>query len=93
LAVRILTICGAGVGTSEILRVSAGRALQRLGIEAEVVATDVGHVQELAPDVQVILATSEHVANLGRSYAQIIVIDNILDQDELTEKLEAALGD
>ena len=93
MAVQILPICGAGVGTSEILRVSAARALQRLGIEAEITATDVAHVQELAGDVQVILATSEHVANLGRSYAQIIVIDNILDQDELTEKLEAALGD
>ena len=93
MAVHILTICGAGVGTSEILRVSAGRALQRLGIDAEITATDVEHVQELAADAQVILATSEHVASIGRSYAQIIVIDNILDQDELTTKLEAALGD
>ena len=91
MAVTILTICGAGVGTSEILRVSAQRALQRLGIEANITATDVDHVQQLAADAQVILATSEHVASLGRSYAQIIVIDNILDQDELTEKLSAAL--
>lgn len=93
MAVRILTICGAGVGTSEILRVSAGRALQRLGIDADITATDVDHVQELAGDAQVILATAEHVAHLGHSYAQIIVIDNILDQEELTAKLSAALED
>jgi PTS system ascorbate-specific IIB component len=89
--IKILTICGAGVGTSEILRVAAQRVLTRLGIEAEVTATDVEHVQELAEDVQVILATPEHVKHLGRNYAQVIVIQNILDQDELTAKLADAL--
>ncbi|HEY0374007.1 MAG TPA: PTS sugar transporter subunit IIB [Amnibacterium sp.] len=93
MAVRILTICGAGVGTSEILRVSASRALARLGIDAEIVATDVDHVQELADDAQVILATPEHVKHIGRTYAQVIVIQNILDQEELTEKLGDALGE
>ncbi|MCU1473882.1 PTS sugar transporter subunit IIB [Amnibacterium sp.] len=93
MTVKILTICGAGVGTSEILRVSASRALGRLGIDAEVVATDVDHVHELAEDVQVILATPEHVKHIGRTYAQVIVIQNILDQEELTEKLGDALGE
>jgi PTS system ascorbate-specific IIB component len=91
--VRILTICGAGVGTSEILRVSATRALARLGIDAEVVATDVEHVQELQEDAQVILATPEHVKHVGRTYAQVIVVQNILDQEELSAKLNDALGD
>ena len=93
MAVTILTICGAGVGTSEILRVSASRALKRLGIDAHIVATDVDHVQELAQDAQVILATPEHVKHLGRTYAQVLVVQNILDQEELTEKLGDALGD
>jgi PTS system ascorbate-specific IIB component len=89
--VQILTVCGAGIGTSEILRVTATRALQRLGIEATVTATDAEHVHELGADVQVILATSEKVAAIGRTYAQIIVIDNILDQSEVEEKLADAL--
>ena len=91
MAVRILTLCGAGVGTSEILRVSAGRALARLGIAADVVATDVEHVQQLAEDAQVILTSAEHRAAIGRTYAQVVVIDNILDQTELEEKLADAL--
>jgi PTS system ascorbate-specific IIB component len=89
--VRILTVCGAGVGTSEILRVTVNRALGRLGMEAEVVATDAEHVHELGEDAQVILATKEHVAAIGRTYAQIIVIDNILDQAEVEAKLADAL--
>jgi PTS system ascorbate-specific IIB component len=89
--VQILTVCGAGIGTSEILRVTAQRALQRLGIEASVTATDAEHVQELGEDVQVILATSEKVAAIGRTYAQVIVIENILDQAEVEAKLADAL--
>ena len=89
--VKILTICGAGVGTSEILRVSANRALARLGITADVVATDVEHVQQLSQDAQVILASPEHAKHVGSTYAQVIVIENILDQEELEAKLADAL--
>ena len=91
MAVQILTVCGAGIGTSEILRVTASRALQRLGIDASVTATDAEHVHELGEDVQVILATAENVTAIGRTYAQIIVIDNILDQAEVEAKLADAL--
>ena len=90
--VEILTVCGAGVGTSAILKVSVERALQRLGIDARVTATDSQHVAGLADDVQVILATAEHVAAIGRTYAQVIVVENLLDQEELTTKLDRALG-
>jgi PTS system ascorbate-specific IIB component len=79
------------VGTSEILRVTATRALARLGLEADVVATDAQHVHEEGEDAQVILATKEHVATIGRTYAQVIVIDNILDQAEVEAKLADAL--
>lgn len=91
MVVQILTVCGAGIGTSEILRVTAQRALQRLGIDAQVTATDADHVHELGEDVQVILATSEKVAAIGRTFAQVIVIDNILDLAEVEAKLADAL--
>jgi PTS system ascorbate-specific IIB component len=89
--VQILAVCGAGIGTSEILRVTATRALQRLGIDANVTATDAEHVHAVGEDAQVILATSEKVAAIGRTYAQVIVIDNILDQMEVEQKLADAL--
>ncbi|WP_375405228.1 PTS sugar transporter subunit IIB [uncultured Amnibacterium sp.] len=91
MVVQILTVCGAGIGTSEILRVTAQRALLRLGIDAQVTATDADHVHELGEDVQVILATSEKVAGIGRTFAQVIVIDNILDLAEVEAKLADAL--
>lgn len=89
---KIVAICGAGIGTSAILKVSAERALQRLGLEADVSATDVASVVADADDAQIILTTAEHVGAIGSTYADVIVVDNILDQEELTAKLEHALA-
>jgi PTS system ascorbate-specific IIB component len=89
---KIVAICGAGVGTSAILKVNAERALERLDLDAEVTATDVASVQAVAADAQVILTSSELVGAIGKTNADVIVIDNYFDVDELTTKLEVALG-
>ena len=89
---KIVTICGAGIGSSGILKVNAERVLRRLDIEAEVVAADVASLALVATDAQVILTSSEFVEAIGTTFADVIVIDNYFDTDELTAKLEAALG-
>jgi len=89
---KIVTICGAGIGTSGILKVNAERALERLGIEADITATDVGSVGVVAADAQVILTSPELVERIGKTNADVIVIENYFDVDELAAKLEIALG-
>ncbi len=89
---KIVTICGAGIGTSGILKVNAERALQRLGLAATVVAADIGSVARVAADAQVILTSAEFVEAIGPTRADVIVIENYFDGDELAGKLEAALG-
>ncbi len=89
---KIVAICGAGIGTSAILKVSAERALQKLGFEADVTATDVRSLARDAADAQIILTTPDHVDDIGRTFADVIVVENILDQEELSAKLEQALG-
>jgi PTS system ascorbate-specific IIB component len=90
--VKIVTICGAGLGSSGILKVNAERVLARLEIEADVVAADVASVREVADDAQVILTSAEFVDAIGPTFADVVVIVNHFDQQELTEKLERALG-
>ena len=89
---KIVALCGAGIGTSGILKVSAERALQRLGYDADVIATDVASIEREGDDAQIILTSAEHVEAIGRTFADVIVIDNILDQEEIAAKLEATLG-
>ncbi|TDW30661.1 PTS system IIB component (L-Asc family) [Cryobacterium psychrophilum] len=85
-------MCGVGVGTSAILKGNAERALERLDIDASVVATDVAGVRAEAADAQVILTSSELVAAIGKTNADVIVISNYFDVDELVAKLDVALG-
>ena len=89
---KIVTICGAGIGSSGILKVNAERVLRKLDIEATVVAADIGSIQEVAADAQVILTSAEFVEAIGRTFADVIVVENYFDTAELSAKLEAALG-
>jgi PTS system ascorbate-specific IIB component len=89
---KIVAICGAGVGTSGILKVNAERVLKNLDIEAEVTASDVAGVALAAADAQVILTSPELVDKIGKTFADIVVIDNYFDLEELTRKIEKALG-
>jgi PTS system ascorbate-specific IIB component len=89
---KIVAICGAGVGTSGILKVNAERVLKNLDIEAEVTASDVAGVAVAAADAQVILTSPELVDRIGKTFADIVIIDNYFDLEELTRKIEKALG-
>ncbi|CAN5392070.1 hypothetical protein BH09ACT4_BH09ACT4_18710 [soil metagenome] len=89
---KIVAICGAGIGTSGILKVNAERVLHRLGIEATVVATDLASLASEADDAQVILTGPEFLEAIGTTYADVIVVENYFDTEELTEKLQRALG-
>lgn len=89
---KIVTICGAGIGSSGILKVNAERVLRRLDIEATVIAADVASVQDVASDAQVILTSAEFVEAIGKTFADVIVVENYFDTDELSAKLSQALG-
>jgi len=93
---RIVAVCGAGVGTSAILKVNAERALDRLGLTADVSASDLANVAGAAADAQVILTSSELAdsvrAAVGRSFAEIVEVGKYFDVEEISAKLEASLG-
>ena len=88
---KIVAICGAGIGSSGILKVNAERVLQRLGVSATVVAADIDSVARVAADAQVILTSEEFVEAIGRTHADVIVVHNYFDTDELTQKLTDAV--
>ena len=89
---KIVTLCGAGIGTSAILKLGAERALEALDLDADVVASDLASVDALAADAQVILTSRELIDRIGKTFAEVVVIDNYLDQTEITAKIERALG-
>jgi PTS system ascorbate-specific IIB component len=91
--VKIVTICGAGIGSSGILKVNAEKALDTLGLSASVVAADVASVRDVSDDANVILTSQEFVEAIGDTYAEVIVIKNHFDQGEITAAVDRALGE
>ncbi|GAA3329832.1 PTS sugar transporter subunit IIB [Curtobacterium sp. C1] len=90
---KIVTICGAGIGSSGILKVNAEKALDALGLAATVEAADVASVRDVAEDANVILTSAEFVEAIGDTYAEVIVIRNHFDQGEITAAVDRALGE
>jgi ascorbate PTS system EIIB component len=89
---KIVAICGAGIGSSAILKVNAERVLGRLGIEADVTAAHLATLATDAADAQVILTSPEFVDRIGKTNADVVVVHNYFDTAELTQKLEQSLG-
>ena len=93
---KIIAVCGLGIGTSAILKVNAERALDRLGLSADVDASDLAGIAVAAADAQVILTSTELAdavrAAIGRSFAEIVEVSNYFDVEEIGAKLEASLG-
>ena len=88
---KIVAICGAGIGSSGILKVNAERVLGRLGIDADVTAAHLASLQSDSANAQIILTSPEFVDAIGKTNADVIVVHNYFDTEELTRKLQAAL--
>lgn len=87
---KIYTVCGAGVGSSMMLKVFTQQILAKENIEAKVDATDIGSIDPGGADI--IITTSDFANVLRNSDAQIIKIDNLTDKEYLRSQLMEAVG-
>jgi PTS system ascorbate-specific IIB component len=89
--VKIIAVCGMGIGTSVLLKINAEKVLKMLEIEATVEAADMSTARKASFDAQIILTTPELVESLRGVNAEIISIDHFFDLEELNTKLSKAL--
>jgi ascorbate PTS system EIIB component len=89
---KIYAVCGAGIGTSVLLKSNADRVLQQLGLEAEVYAASLTEALSPESPAQIVLATPELVEKLASLRSEVIPITNIFDLGEIEQKLSAALN-
>jgi PTS system ascorbate-specific IIB component len=90
--VLIYAVCGAGIGTSVLLKSNADRVLLDLGIEATVKAVSLEDAKDPNSLAQVLLITPELSAEVQDIRSEVIVIKNIFDLGELGDKLALALS-
>ncbi|MEV7571493.1 PTS sugar transporter subunit IIB [Pseudarthrobacter sp. NPDC089323] len=88
---KIVAVCGMGIGTSVLLKMNAEKVLQDLGIEADIEAADIGVARGAAQTAEIVLTSEELAPEIGDVPAEIIVIENFFDLDEIHKKLSAAV--
>lgn len=85
---KIVTICGAGVGSSMMLRVFTQQILEKHNIEAEVDASDIGSVDPSnSSNYDLLITTSDFADSLRNADGTVIRIDNMMDKAYLEEQL------
>lgn len=86
---NILTVCGAGVGSSLMLKIYVQQILDQEGISAQVDSTDIGSVSDIGVDI--IITTTDLARTLRNTKAKVIALDNLTDKQQIREKLLSVL--
>jgi PTS system ascorbate-specific IIB component len=91
--VKILAVCGMGLGSGLLLRMQAEKALKQLGLQADLEVADIGSARALASTADLILTSEELARQLEGVRPRIVTITNFVSLDEMVTKLRAALED
>jgi PTS system ascorbate-specific IIB component len=90
--VKIVAVCGMGIGTSVILKMNTEKALVRLGWDADVEIADIGTARGAAASADLVVTSQELADELGGLRCPVVVIQNFMKVDEIVEKLSAVRG-
>ncbi|WP_414839742.1 PTS sugar transporter subunit IIB [Carnobacterium sp. TMP28] len=83
--IKIVTVCGAGVGSSLMMRLFSQQILDAEEIEANVEASDISSVDPDSYDI--LITTSDFADTLRSSSVRIVRMDNMIDKPYLKEQL------
>ena len=85
----VLTVCGVGMGSSLILRMTAEDVFKQLGLHARVTATDVSSARGMPADI--LIGQEMHTGDFEGLVPVVVSVTNFLDKDEMKAKLVAAM--
>jgi PTS system ascorbate-specific IIB component len=91
--VKILAVCGMGLGSGLLLRMQAEKALKQLGVQADVEVADMGTARAVAATADLIITSDELAQQLGTVKPRIVTITNFIDLNEMVTKLGAAIAE
>lgn len=88
---KILAVCGMGLGSGLLLRMQAEKALKQIGAQADLEVADIGSARALASTADIILTSNELAEQLGAVKPKVVTISNFIDLQEMVTKLRAAI--
>ena len=89
---KLLAVCGMGVGTSMLLKMQLDKVIKTLGISADVEIADISTARGLAVNADLIVTSNELADRIGDVKAPIVSVPNFMDLKAITEGVRAALN-
>ena len=89
---KILAVCGMGVGTSMLLKMQVDKAIKALNLSADVELADISTAMGLAVNADLIITSNELAERIGDVKAPIISVSNFMDLEGITKGVRAALN-
>jgi len=87
---KILAVCGMGLGSSLLLRMQIEGALKELGVTgATVEVADISTAKAVPADV---IVTSPQFAPMLTGRVPVVTIQNYVNKQEMRQKMAAVLG-
>ena len=84
---KIMAICGSGLGSSFMVEMNIKKVLKKMGVEAEVEHSDLSSA--IPGEADLFVMAKDIAASASIPDNQLIVITNIIDINELETKLRA----
>jgi PTS system ascorbate-specific IIB component len=90
---KIVAVCGMGVGSALLLRMLVEKALKNLNLEADLEIADISTARGAGSDADIIVTSAELAERLGDVQGKIVTIKNYIDVNEMTEKLRSVVSE
>jgi len=89
---KILAVCGMGIGTSMLLKMQVDKVIKTLGLTADVELADISTARGLAVSADLIITSNELAERIGDVKAPIVSVSNFMDLEGITKGVRAALN-
>ncbi len=86
---KILVMCGNGLGSSFMMEINVKKALTELGVDASVSHTDLTTGRTM--DADIYIGAKDIMDNFTKEGSKVIGLENIMNITEIKEKLSANL--
>ncbi|WP_309090715.1 PTS sugar transporter subunit IIB [Domibacillus sp.] len=87
---KIMVVCGNGLGSSFIMEMNVKKALTEMGKTADVDHTDLASAKTEQADI--FIGAADIVGQLNDGIRKIVTLENMMSIPEIKSKLEPLLG-
>jgi PTS system ascorbate-specific IIB component len=91
--VKIVAVCGAGLGSSFACQMAIEQAMKALGVDAKVSHTDTSTISAIINDADIVVSGKNYQKLMEKKNLPkpVVFLDRLVDKAEITEKLTPIL--